>query len=164
MGDVPLYFTENEVVMELIIVWWYWLVFGMLLILAEMLIPSFTLFWFGLAGLLIAVLLIFLPDLAFSMQLLFWTLASIVFTVLWFKYFKPTMIDRTKSGVSKEAVTGETGIVIKPPQNELRGIVRFSLPLLSADEWEFICQDDCHVGDRVEVIDVSGNTLIVKLK
>lgn len=150
--------------MELIIVWWYWLIFGMLLILAEMLIPSFTLFWFGLAGLLIAVVLVFLPDLAFSLQLLFWALGSIVFTILWFKYFKPTMIDRTKAGVSREAVIGETGIVIKVPQNELRGTVRFSMPLLGNDEWEFICQGDCAVGDRVEVIDVSGNTLIVKPK
>ena len=150
--------------MELQILWWYWLIFGMLLILAEMLIPSFTLFWFGLAGLGVAGLLIFLPDLAFSLQLLFWALGSILFTVLWFKYFKPTMIDRTKAGVSKEAVTGETGMVIKPPQDETRGLVRFSIPVLGADEWEFICQEDCNVGDRIEVTDVSGNTLIVKLK
>jgi len=150
--------------MELQILWWYWLIFGMLLILAEMLVPSFTLFWFGLAGLAVAVLLVFLPDLAFSLQLLLWALGSIVFTLLWFKYFKPTMIDRTKAGVSKEAVTGETGMVIKPPQNETRGLVRFSIPVLGADEWEFICQEDCNVGDRVEVTDVSGNTLIVKLK
>jgi len=154
----------NEVVMELIILWWYWLIFGMLLILAEMLVPSFTLLWFGLAGLCIAVLLFFMPDLAFSLQLLFWALASIVFTLLWFKYFKPTMIDRTTAGVSKEAVTGETGMVIKAPQNQIRGVVRFSIPLLGSDEWEFICQDGCDVGDRVEVTDVSGNTLIVKTK
>jgi membrane protein implicated in regulation of membrane protease activity len=150
--------------MELIILWWYWLIFGMLLILAEMLVPSFTLLWFGLSGLCIAVLLLFLPGLAFSLQLLFWALASIVFTLLWFKYFKPTMIDRTTAGVSKEAVTGETGMVIKAPQDQIRGIVRFSIPLLGSDEWEFICQDDCDVGDRVEVTDVSGNTLIVKTK
>lgn len=150
--------------MALVILWWYWFIFGMLLILAELLIPSFTLFWFGLAGLCVAVLLIFLPDLAFSLQLLLWALASIVFTILWFKYFKPTMIDRTKAGVSKEAVTGETGIVIKSPQDDIRGIVRFSIPLLGSDEWEFICQDECNVGDRVEVIDVSGNTLVVAFK
>jgi membrane protein implicated in regulation of membrane protease activity len=150
--------------MELIILWWYWLIFGMLLILAEMLVPSFTLLWFGLSGLCIAVLLLFLPGLAFSLQLLFWALASIVFTLLWFKYFKPTMIDRTTAGVSKEAVTGETGMVIKAPQDQIRGIVRFPIPLLGSDEWEFICQDGCDVGDRVEVTDVSGNTLIVKTK
>jgi len=95
---------------------------------------------------------------------LIWAAASIAFTVLWFKFFKPTMIDRTKAGVSREAVTGETGTVIKAPQDDIRGIVRFSMPLLGSDEWEFICREDCSVGDRVEVIDVSGNTLVVHVK
>ena len=150
--------------MTITILWYHWLILGMLLLLGEMLVPSFTLLWFGLAGLLIGVVLLLVPDLSFTLQLLIWACASIAFTILWFKYFKPTMTDKTKAGISREAVTGETGIVIKVPQNELRGIVRFSMPLLGADEWQFICADACKVGDRVEVIDVSGNTLVVKCK
>ncbi|MGA7277863.1 MAG: NfeD family protein [Desulfocapsaceae bacterium] len=150
--------------MDVHILWYHWLILGMLLMLGEMLVPSFTLFWFGLAALLIGLLLLILPDLALSLQLLIWAAASIAFTVLWFKFFKPTMIDRTKAGVSREAVTGETGTVIKAPQDDIRGIVRFSMPLLGSDEWEFICREDCSVGNRVEVIDVSGNTLVVHVK
>jgi inner membrane protein len=150
--------------MTITILWYYWLIAGMLLLLGEMLLPSFTLLWFGLAAILTGLLLLVMPDLGLSLQLLFWALASIVFTVLWFKLFKPTMTDKTKAGISKEAVTGETGIVIRAPHDEIRGIVRFSLPLLGADEWEFICGQECHVGDRVEVVDVSGNTLVVNLK
>lgn len=150
--------------MEPLLLWWYWLIFGMLLIMAEIIIPTFTLFWFGLAALCTGGVLFLLPDLSLSLQLLFWAVSSIICTVLWFKFFKPTMVDRTKAGVSREAVTGETGIVLKVPQNDIRGLVRFSMPLLGADEWEFICHGPCAVGDRVEVIDVSGNTLIVKTK
>ncbi|MBE0584324.1 MAG: NfeD family protein [Desulfofustis sp.] len=150
--------------MGVTILWWYWLIFGMILILGELLIPSFTLFWFGLAALLLGSVLFFMPHLSLNLQLIGWTVASIVFTILWFKYFKPTMVDRTKAGISREAVTGQTGIVIRAPQQGLRGIVRFSLPLLGADEWEFISSTSCQVGDRVEVIDVSGNTLIVTPK
>jgi membrane protein implicated in regulation of membrane protease activity len=150
--------------MDVHILWYHWLILGMLLMLGEMLVPSFTLFWFGLAALLIGLVILILPDLALSLQLLIWAAASIAFTVLWFKFFKPTMIDRTKAGVSREAVTGETGTVIKAPQDDIRGIVRFSMPLLGSDEWEFICREDCSVGDRVEVIDVSGNTLVVHVK
>ena len=147
--------------MTITILWYYWLIVGMLLLLGEMLLPSFTLLWFGLAAMLTGLLLLVMPDLGLSLQLLFWALASIV---MWFKFFKPTMTDKTKAGISKEAVTGETGIVIRAPHDEIRGIVRFSLPLLGADEWEFICSQECQVGDRVEVVDVSGNTLIVNLK
>lgn len=150
--------------MDFNLVWWYWLIFGMLLVLAEMLIPSFTLFWFGVAALLISIMMYFQPDTSISVQLIVWACTSVAFTVSWFKFFKPTMIDRTKAGISKEAVTGETGLVIKTPQEGGRGIVRFSLPLLGADEWNFICNTDCAVGDRVEVTDVSGNTLIVRVK
>ncbi len=148
----------------MVILWWYWLIFGMLLMLGELFIPSFTLFWFGLAALLLGVILYFLPDLSLPTQLVCWTAGSIVFTALWFKYFKPTMIDRTKAGISREAVTGQTGIVVKPPQDDLRGVVRFALPLLGNDEWEFIATETCQVGDRVEVTDVSGNTLVVRRK
>lgn len=150
--------------MTMTILWYYWLILGMLLILSEMLVPSFTLLWFGLAALLTGLLLLLVPDLDLSYQLLVWALSSIGFTVLWFKYFKPTMIDKTKAGISREAVTGETGLVIKAPRDDTRGVVRFPMPLLGSDEWEFICSTPCSVGDRVEVVDVSGNTLVVSTR
>lgn len=148
--------------MSITILWYHWLILGLLLMLGEMLVPSFTLFWFGLAALAVSVLLLAVPGLALTPQLLVWAGASIVFTVLWFKFFKPTMTDKTRAGISKEAVVGETGIVIRVPQDEVRGTVRFPMPLLGSDEWEFICRQECRVGDRVEVLDVSGNTLIVQ--
>jgi len=150
--------------MEFAILWWYWLVFGMILIAAEILVPSFTLFWFGLSALLVALLVFLVPGCSLSLQIICWALGSIGFTFLWFKFFKPTMIDRTKAGISREAVTGETGIVTRVPQDEIRGVVRFAMPLLGSDEWEFICHDHCSIGDRVEVTDVSGNTLVVRPK
>ena len=147
--------------MEVKLLYWYWLVFGMVLILAELFIPSFTIFWFGLAAILVAGVLLMLPDLAISWQLFIWAIASGVFTFLWFKFFKPLSTDRTKAGISREAILGESGQVIKIPEQETRGIVRFTTPLLGTDEWPFICEQDLVVGDRVTVKDISGNTLIV---
>ena len=40
--------------MDIHIQYWHWLVFGMVLIMAELFVPSFTIFWFGLGGLLVA--------------------------------------------------------------------------------------------------------------
>ena len=148
--------------MEFKILYWYWLVFGMLLIIAELFIPSFTVFWFGLGAIIVALILWLLPRMAFSWQLFIWAIASIVFTFLWFKFFKPLMTDRTKAGIGREAVLGESGRVIKIPEGDRRGVVRFSAPLLGADEWLFICEQEVITGDRVFVKDVSGNTLIVE--
>lgn len=150
--------------MEFKLLWWYWVVFGMLLMLTEIFVPSFTLFWFGLAALVVALLLGIAPDIGLSWQLTCWALSSIIFAVLWFRFFKPTMVDRTKAGISKEAVMGETGQVVRLPQEGVRGMVRFAMPLLGAEDWEFLCSDDLAVGDRVMVVDLSGNTLIVTKK
>ena len=148
--------------MEFKLLYWYWLVFGMLLIMAEIFIPSFTVFWFGLGAIIVAIILWLLPDMAVSWQLFIWAIASIVFTALWFKFLKPLMTDRTKAGISREAITGESGQVIRTPEADRRGIVRFTTPLLGSDEWPFICEQAVDSGDRVFVKDISGNTLIVE--
>ena len=141
--------------------YWHWLVFGMILIIAELFIPSFTVFWFGLAGLIVGGVLLVTPSTGFTWQLFLWALGSCLMTFLWFKLFKPLMADRTKAGISREAIMGEVGQVIQAPQGGRRGRVRFTTPLLGAEEWPFICQQTVAVGDRVAVNDISGNTLIV---
>jgi inner membrane protein len=143
---------------------WHWLVFGMMLVLFELVIPSFTIIWFGCGAILVAGIVWFIPGLTISLQLFFWAIASIIFTVIWFSFFKPKMTDRTKAGISLEAVLGESGLVVRIPQDKIRGTVKFTTPLLGADEWQFICDDKVALGDRVSVTDVSGNTLIVKKK
>ena len=60
------------------------------------------------------------------------------------------------------AAIGETGQVIRKPDNGQRGTVRFATPLLGSEEWPFICDAAVYIGDRVRVADISGNTLVVK--
>ena len=152
--------------MEIKILYWYWLVFGMVLLIAEIFIPSFTIFWFGLGAILVSAFVWLKPEMDFSWQLFIWAVASTVFTILWFKYFKPMMKDQTKAGISREAIMGESGQVIKAPDpdNDVRGVARFSTPLLGSDEWPFICDSEVNVGDRIFVKDISGNTLIVETR
>lgn len=145
-------------------VYWYWFIFGIILIMAEIFVPSFTIFWFGLGALVTGILVWGINDIAISWQIFSWTLSSCAFTVFWFKYFRPKMKDRTKAGLSREAIIGETGQVIRPPVavNGQRGLVRFAIPLLGADEWAFICDTEVMAGDRVSVTDISGNALVVR--
>jgi membrane protein implicated in regulation of membrane protease activity len=144
--------------------YWHWLVFGMLLIIAELFIPSFTIFWFGLGALAVGALLWLAPSLGLTAQLLLWAVFSSLLTAFWFLFMKPRMQDKTRAGMAREALLGETGQVIREPDGERRGTVRFSKPLLGSDEWSFICDEPVRVGDRVQIRDVSGNTLIVAPK
>ena len=144
------------------IAYWHWLILGMALLIAEMFLGSMTIFWFGLGALVIAALLFFIPGIGLTWQLFIWALLSCLLTFMWFKYFKPHMADRTKAGIPKEAVLGEIGLVIKPPEEGRRGTVRFAIPILGSDEWPFICAQDVKTGDKVTVREISGNTLIVE--
>ena len=148
--------------MDITVQYWHWLVFGMILIMAEIFLPSFTIFWFGLGGLVVAGLVLLAPGISLTWQLFIWAIASCMFTFLWFKFIRPMMTDRTRAGIAREAAIGETGQVIREPSNGRRGMVRFSTPLLGSEEWPFICDAVVSLGDRVTVADFSGNTLMVK--
>jgi len=56
--------------------WWYWLLAGFILIGLELVIPSFTIIWFGLGALLVGILVVLLPSLPDWLQVLLWALAS----------------------------------------------------------------------------------------
>jgi membrane protein implicated in regulation of membrane protease activity len=148
--------------MDFTILYWHWLAFGMVLIMFEMALPSFTALWFGVGAVLVGLLLWLMPTLSISWQVFIWTISSATATLLWFRYFKPRAVDRTLAGLSREAILGEVGHVIVTPNNGKRGKLRFSIPILGADEWDIICEQDIALGDRVAVVDVSGNTLVVK--
>ena len=69
--------------------WWYWIVAGFCLIGIELLIPSFTNIWFGMGALIVGILKAIWPGFPAAGQFIVWCIASIVFTIMWFKYLKP---------------------------------------------------------------------------
>lgn len=147
--------------MDIETVYWHWLVLGIILIIAEIFIPSFTILWFGLGAVLVGTVMV-LVDLDFSMQILLWTIASVAFTVLWFWLLKPRAEDRNNTELARQASVGEAGKVIKLPTETTNGKLRFSTPVLDQDEWEFVCEDQVQLGDRLHIKEISGNHLVVK--
>ncbi len=148
--------------MEHEILYWHWVVFGVILMLSEIVLVSFFILWFGVAAIVIGGLLFFFPGISLSWQIFLWTILSSILAWAWFKYLKPLSIDKTKAGLSREAIIGEIGQVLVAPNDEKRGKLRFPAPVLGADEWLIMSQDELTIGDRVSVSDVSGNSLIVK--
>lgn len=148
--------------MDVQLLYWHWIVFGVLLLLSEIALTTFFIFWFGVAAVLVGLVLFIFPALSVSWQILIWTVLSSVLAFAWFKYLKPLSIDRTKAGLSREAIVGEVGQVIQAPHEDRRGRLRFPAPVLGTDEWDIIASPDIAVGDRVRVVDVSGNSLIVE--
>ena len=148
--------------MEFAIEYWHWIVFGIVLMLSEILIGSFFIFWFGAAAVVVGLLILPLPEMSLTAQLIIWAVSSASFALAWFKLVKPLNVDKTKAGLSKEALVGEIGQVLQIPSGDKRGKVRFPAPVLGSDEWLIISHDTISIGDRVSVIDLSGNALIVE--
>ena len=146
------------------ILYWHWIVLGLLLIGLEIVLPTFMTLWFGLGAILIGVVLFLFPDLPLAWQLLIWLLDSSLLVYAWFRFIQPQMKDKTKAGMGRESLIGETGIVIRVPQDGRRGMLRFPTPIVGDDEWEIICESNLAEGDRVIVIELSGNALVVNKK
>lgn len=148
--------------MEFALLYWHWIVLGIALTISEIFIGSFFIFWFGVSAILVGVILLLLPEISVAAQVVSWAVLSAALAIVWFKYLKPLSRDKTKAGLSKEALLGQIGQVISPPNGETRGMIRFPAPLLGSDEWMIISNDSLEIGDRVSVTELSGNSLIVK--
>lgn len=138
--------------------YWHWIILGILLVLFELIIPSFTAMWFGLSAVVVGVFLWFQPALSGSLQVLFWAVLSGFLTFFWFRFFKPK---RSSHQALREEVEGELGLVVMPASLTRPGVVRFSSPLLGEDEWPFNSDDALEIGQQVIVTNVENNILVV---
>ncbi len=142
--------------------YWLWISVGVALMIVEMFVGSFFVFWFGLAAVLVGFILLLVPQLAGAAQIAVWAILSGLLALGWFRYVKPLSRDRTKAGLSREALIGQVGQVLKPPAGATRGTIRFPAPVLGADEWQILSEDPLAIGDRAHVVDLSGNALMVR--
>lgn len=143
------------------IVYWHWIVFGLVLSLSEIFVMGFVMLWFGVSAIMVGILLT-MVDMSLTAQILSWIFFSVFNVVAWFKWGSPHFKHKTLSGMSRENMLAKVGTVIALNATHTgRGTLRFSAPVLGDDEWQFISEDDIEVGYRVIVKEFSGNTLIV---
>jgi membrane protein implicated in regulation of membrane protease activity len=78
MGSLSSLFTGVEP--------WHWWALGALLIVVEMLTPTFYFLWPGISAAVVGLILVLAPTLPFEGQLFLFGLFSVVATVLWKRY------------------------------------------------------------------------------
>jgi hypothetical protein len=136
------------------ILWWHWIVLGVMLVLMEMVVPSFTIFWFGLGALLTGLLLALLPSISLKWQVLVFSLSSTGFTFLWFWYFVPRR-KKTSSQADEQAAIGQTGIAAtRAALPGEQGRVVFSVPVLGEESWMYQADEPVETGNRLRVVAV----------
>ena len=142
------------------LLWWHWVVLGVVLTLLELAVPAFFLIWFGAGAIVVGLVLLAFPAMGFAAQGIVWMAVSIAFIVLWFKVFKPGA-HKTRAGMSTGQLLGEVGIVTKEIRPYDRGQIRLQKPILGEELWESIAEEEIRVGERVKVLAVEGNFLKV---
>ncbi|MEK6202326.1 MAG: NfeD family protein [Desulfobulbaceae bacterium] len=133
------------------ILWWHWIVLGIILVLMELVVPSFTIFWFGLGALLTGLLLAILPEISLKWQILVFSLSSVGFTFLWFRFFVPRKKMKSLLMDEEEAI-GQTGIAASRAQVPgEKGRVAFSVPVLGEESWGYQADEPIETGNRLRV-------------
>lgn len=142
------------------ILWWHWVVLGIVLMLLELAVPAFFLIWFGLGALIVGMLVAVFSSAPFALQILAWTAFSLLFIWLWFKVFKPN-IYKSRAGMARGSLIGEVGLVTRDIRPYEKGQIRFQKPILGDEVWESVADEEIRVGERVRVLEVEGNTVRV---
>lgn len=133
---------------------WTWWVIAAVLLVAELLVMSVFLVWFGIAALSVGLLALFL-DLGWQLELLLFVVLSTLYVFLGRAYMKTRAASETDQpflNQRAQAYVGQTAVLFEAISNG-RGKVR-----LDDSVW-LVTGSDAPAGSRVRITGVSGMVL-----
>lgn len=141
---------------------WIWMYIGAGLMLAEILVPGFVMFFFGLSAATVGLLMLVVPADAFRLTLT-WQFAlfsffSVAYLLTLRRYAKSVFLgdsDRRKTVVDEFA--GRVGEVVAPIAQGVPGRV-----MLGDAEWDAVSAAPISAGAKVRVLSRSNLTLTVE--
>ena len=141
-----------------IVLWWHWIVFGLVLLLIELMSGTFFVLTFAVAAVLVGIIS-FLMLISFNSELLLWIVLSFIGVSIWFKWLRDKK--NPKSGQSNYRFDTK-GVVIKEILPNKRGEVVFDIPVLGNTTWVATSDEDLGEGSRVKIVEVNGQLIKVK--
>lgn len=138
---------------------WHWIALGLVLVIAEMVLPTNVLLWFGIAGVATGVIVAFVDMGAAYQGVLFAALAFVsYFPVRWVAKRLRSGDETTDDTLNRRgrSAIGHRVTVIEAIENG------FGAVKVGDSRWRATCRADIPAGAKVEVIDVDGTTLKVE--
>ena len=141
---------------------WIWLYIGAGLMLAEILVPGFVMFFFGLSAATVGLLMLAIPadafDLTLTWQFALFSLFSIVYLVTLRRYAKSVFLgDSEKGKAAVDEFAGRIGEVVTPIASGVPGRV-----MVGDAEWNAVSSAPIAAGAKVKVLSRSNLTLAVE--
>ena len=140
------------------VLWWHWIVLGVLLLIIEMSVGTFFMLGLGVAAMIVGIIDLQM-DTTFTVELSLWILFSLLAIATWFKWFKEDPI--TESGQSNYRLD-TLGVVMEDIHPHSRGKVTFDTPVLGNTSWHATAKVDIDKDTRVQIVQVNGQLIEVK--
>lgn len=140
------------------VLWWHWIIFGILLLIIEMSIGTFFILGLGIAAILVGIVDT-LFNTSFTQELSIWIVLSLLAIAAWFKWFREDPI--TESGQSNYRLD-TLGVVVKEIRPHSRGKVTFDTPVLGNTSWHATSKVDIDKNTRVRIVQVNGQLIEVE--
>ncbi|MDQ7017447.1 MAG: NfeD family protein [Gammaproteobacteria bacterium] len=136
---------------------WSWLILALLLVIAEVFVPSTFFLWMGVSAGFVAALLWLIPDLFWQAQWLLFGLFSLLSLTFWFRFAKevPLQSDEPLLNQRAQQQVGKVLVLQEAIVNQ-RGKARIG------DSVWLVEGDDRAAGEHVTVRSVQGSILKVE--
>ncbi len=136
---------------------WSWLILALLLVIAEVFVPSTFFLWMGISAAVVAGVLWLLPDLSWQMQWVLFGLFSLVSLTIWFRYAKQSSQESDEPLLNQRGAQ-QVGKVLVLQEAIVNGRGKARL----GDSVWLVEGDDRAVGESVTVVVVVGSVLKVE--
>jgi len=140
------------------ILWWHWIVLGIILLILEMTTGTFFMLGLGVSAIIVGVI-DSLVGISFTLELTLWVVLSVLSIWAWFRWIKGDTV--SYSGQSNYRLD-TIGTVMEDIKPHARGKVKFDTPVLGNTSWHSTSKVDIDKGTRVEIVQISGQLIEVE--
>ncbi len=141
---------------------WLWGILGLILVATEMVTGTFYILWFGIAALVVSVILLLFPDLHIGLQLFIFAALSLVSLAIWKLHYRKSSKNDLKIGQSQGDEVGRVGTIIQAASRKQNGRIQFAQGVMGSREWAAIADEDLEEGAEAEITAIVGNAVRVK--
>lgn len=141
--------------LEQIVFWHWWMLAGLLLIL-ELMAPSFFFLWLGIAAATTGFLVLVLPTMPLEMQLIVFSVTSVIAVLAWRRYRETRPLESDQPNLNRRGrqYIGRVFTLERPIENGVGKVV------VDDSTWR-VKGPDLAAGSRVRVTDIDGVVFIV---
>ncbi|MDT8370461.1 MAG: NfeD family protein [Gammaproteobacteria bacterium] len=138
---------------------WHWWIVAVVLVIIEILAPTFFAMWMAIAAFLTGVALYLMPDMTWEYQVLMFALLSVISIVLWRNYYSknPIATDEPLLNRRGEQYVGRV-ITLKTPIVDGQGKIQ-----IDDSTWK-IEGEDCPEGTKVKITSVDNVIFTVEIQ